>query len=268
MWNDEINFRSSLLSLFRSAWMPVKSSSYVCRREKPPPLEPDRLSLRCVSAPMENSSYHKQELAPLARSAATYASRYSQTHFYTHTTLHSYIQRTRSSWRFQHWQEPKRISSRFVKILCKTMFEPETFKVITREPFDTSWQSPIRSIPRFYSLVSSFSVRINIFFCWGKYSGCFILRKPHKCDSFLLFLRSKLFVTSHFVLLLESYIDSPPSGTPLMTVITWTQTVLALGWNLCTHSVQKGEQRLCLNTMHSWQEAHPTDFYLDKNTCI
>lgn len=153
--------------------MPVKSSSYVCRREKPPPLEPDRLSLRCVSAPMENSSYHKQELAPLARSAATYASRYSQTHSHTHThtTLHPYIQRTRSSWRFQRWQEPKRISSRFVKILYKTMFEPETFKVITRKPFDTSWQSAIISIPRFYSLVSSFSIRIDIFFAEGSTVG-------------------------------------------------------------------------------------------------
>lgn len=83
-------FETLLPSLLRSAWMPGKSSSYVCQREKPPSLELDRLSLRCVSVPMENSSYHKQELAPLARSAATYASRYTQKslpHTHNYNTL-------------------------------------------------------------------------------------------------------------------------------------------------------------------------------------
>lgn len=66
--------------LSRSAWMPGKSSSYACLRERPHPLETDRLCLRCVSVPMENSSYHKQELALPAKSATAYAYKYTHTH--------------------------------------------------------------------------------------------------------------------------------------------------------------------------------------------
>ncbi|XP_047017542.1 delta-sarcoglycan isoform X2 [Ictalurus punctatus] len=75
----------------RSLWMLRRSDSCVCPREKRLRRPPDRLCSRCASVPTGNSSYHKQEQRPPARSATTSASRHSkhirpQSYTHTHST--------------------------------------------------------------------------------------------------------------------------------------------------------------------------------------
>lgn len=111
-----------------------------------------------------------------------------------------------------------------------------------------------------------FSIRINIFFAEESTVGA--LSCVHHINMTVFFcLEVKTICNIIFCIITQVLHLQSSIWDASHDVITYTQTVLTLGYNPCTHSVQK-EQRLCLNSMHSWQEAHPTDFYLDNETCI